>query len=325
MVAGLALLTNGVAKAADLSLEENQILFYFTYWTGQMRPIAKITVDPILSQVARYRATDMAARGYFSHVTPEGFGPNYLVQQAGYALPGWWGNSVSANYIESISAGYTTAAAAWVGWILSPPHCKHVLAQSAFYQDQTRVGIGHVYAPGSLYGHYWVIITAPPSGPSVQIDSPATLATVTCPEVAISGTAGGSPATIEYAVESTVSGTVYKALSGACTFSGTATGLVPGNNTIRVRSLNASGGVIADSSVVVQYAKYVPLEVKVSGLGIVTPMLDTRRIGTLYYMAAIPYPGWKFIGWTGTYYWPSWLLPFYMQEGMTFTANFVPM
>lgn len=118
--------------------------------------------DPTLEKVARERALDMGTRGYFSHTNPDGFGPNYLVRQAGYSLPSWYGSANDANNIESIAAGYGTVTAVWNGWLNSSGHRTHILAESDFWKAQTNYGIGYVYVPGSPYGHYWVFISAPP-------------------------------------------------------------------------------------------------------------------------------------------------------------------
>ena len=99
--------------------------------------------DPILSEVARNRALDMATRAYFSHTNPDGLGPNRLVQLEGYGLPDFWGTEDSNNFIESISAGYLDASSAWRGWLDSPPHRAHVIAGDSFYSDQTHYGIGY--------------------------------------------------------------------------------------------------------------------------------------------------------------------------------------
>ena len=118
----------------------------------------------ILAQVAREHAEDMAARDYFNPVNPDGFGPNYLVEQAGYELPDWYSQALDANNIESIAAGYTTPEAAWNGWLASPGHRTHVLGEdSDFFADQTNYGIGYAFAPGSQYTHYLVFISAPPA------------------------------------------------------------------------------------------------------------------------------------------------------------------
>lgn len=121
-----------------------------------------LTCHPILAAVARQRAADMAQRGYFSHTTPEGYGPNYLVQQAGYVLPSYYSTALDANNIESIAAGYPTAAVTWQQWMGSTPHRTQLLGLSSFFADQTQYGIGYAYNPNSPYQHYWVVITAKP-------------------------------------------------------------------------------------------------------------------------------------------------------------------
>jgi uncharacterized protein YkwD len=131
---------------------------------GQAR--AQLVCDPILAQVARARAADMAQRAYFSHVNPDGYGPNYLVKQAGYVLPDWYNPAPSANNIESIAAGYTTVAEAWSGWMSSEGHSRHLLASHDgspldFYRQQEAFGIGYWYSPDAPYRHYYVVLTAP--------------------------------------------------------------------------------------------------------------------------------------------------------------------
>ena len=126
----------------------------------QQRP--QMICSAILSRVAYERALDMGTRNYFGHTNPDGFGPNFLVEQAGYDLPSWYSQGATANNIESIAAGYTTPAAAWAGWKVSPTgHPDHVLGRIDFWREQIYYGIGYAYVPGSRYGHYWVFITAP--------------------------------------------------------------------------------------------------------------------------------------------------------------------
>lgn len=116
--------------------------------------------DPILAQVARAKAADMAERDYFGHVNPDGIGPNWLVEHSGYALPDWYEHTEDSNNIESLAGGQTNA-----GWVMadlldSPGHRQHVLGLASFFAEQTDYGIGYFYREGSQYGHYWVIITA---------------------------------------------------------------------------------------------------------------------------------------------------------------------
>ena len=161
----LSLAVAPFAAFADyvLSPEEAVIAGYMVNDPDQQRPAMQL--DPILSQVARERAQDMADRDYFSHTNPDGFAANYLVWEAGYDLPAFWGHGPADNYIESIAAGYASPADTWVDWMNSPPHRTHILAIDPFYQNQTSYGVGYAYSAHSTYHHYWVIITAPPSTP----------------------------------------------------------------------------------------------------------------------------------------------------------------
>lgn len=65
--------------------QEERIAVLMTQDPDQKR--SSLSYNPILARVARERAADMARRGYFSHVNPDGLGPNFLAAQAGYALP----------------------------------------------------------------------------------------------------------------------------------------------------------------------------------------------------------------------------------------------
>jgi uncharacterized protein YkwD len=142
------------------NLQEAQIAQFMIEHPEQQRP--SLTCHPILAQVARERAQDMADRHYFSHVNPDGYGPNYLVEQAGYDLPSYYDSTPDANNIESIAGGYATAEAAWQGWMNSPGHRTHLLGLDPFWAEQIDYGIGYVYEADSDYGHYWVVITAKP-------------------------------------------------------------------------------------------------------------------------------------------------------------------
>lgn len=129
---------------------------------------SEMVCDPTLSFVARQKAQHLASRDYFSHTTPDGYGPNRAVALAGYDLPAWWGDGIADNYIESLSGGYGSATLAFNGWLDSPGHGAHVLAEenedgsNSFYVSQTRYGVGYFYDPDSTYKRYYVFISAPP-------------------------------------------------------------------------------------------------------------------------------------------------------------------
>lgn len=114
--------------------------------------------DPILAKVARSHAKDMAERNYFGHVTPEGYGPNYRVWYAGYLHP--YSIDLTANNIESLHGGGSTASRVWESFMTSDGHRNHLLGLLSCYAEQTDYGIGYAYNSESKYQHFWVIITA---------------------------------------------------------------------------------------------------------------------------------------------------------------------
>jgi uncharacterized protein YkwD len=118
--------------------------------------------DKRLTQAARARAKDMGTRGFFSHVDPDGHGPNWHITKTGYRLPIKWTAFKGANQVESILAGHESPDAAFKMWMGSPKHVSHILALNHFYADQTRIGVGYAYVPNSPYKHYWVFLSAPP-------------------------------------------------------------------------------------------------------------------------------------------------------------------
>lgn len=127
----------------------------------QQRPLLRC--NAILTRVAQVRALDMAQRRYFSHVNPDGFGPNYLVRMAGYTLPATYGATLTSNNIESIGAGAGDAEQMWHAWLQSTKHSTHLLGANSFYAEQSDYGIGFVQVPGSPYQFYWVFISAKPA------------------------------------------------------------------------------------------------------------------------------------------------------------------
>ena len=159
----LLLLLPSSAIADALTREEQSLAKFLVGDSAQHRSRGEMQLDPILTAVARARAGDLATRRYFSHVNPDGHGPNYMLCAAGYGLPAFWGTNPTDNCVESIGAGYATPEDAWAGWMKSSSHRSHLLAQNSFYRNQTSYGVGFYSDPSSAYRRYWVIITAPPN------------------------------------------------------------------------------------------------------------------------------------------------------------------
>ncbi|NJK80781.1 MAG: hypothetical protein HC876_19960 [Chloroflexaceae bacterium] len=125
---------------------------------------ATMSCHPILEEVAREMAADMATRNYFDHINPEGLGPNELVRMAGYPLDSGYDTALAGNNIQSIGGGVGSPDTIWNAWMGSAIHKTHLLGQSDFYATQTDYGVGYYYAPESEYKHYWVVITARQDG-----------------------------------------------------------------------------------------------------------------------------------------------------------------
>lgn len=318
----LSSLASGLA--VTLLPQEEAIANYMISDPNQGRPA--LILDPIIEGVARARAKDMAVRNYFSHVNPDGVAANYLLRQAGYQLPAWWGTDPTANYVESIASGSPSAAVTWTAWMNSPPHKVHLLAQNSFFATETHYGVGYYYDPNSAYQYYWVVITAPPQ--PLEITTPAPAARVTAPSVNVAGTTDpGAAASVQFRVES-VSGTgAYQTATGVASWSGPASGLVPGRNVIRAQSLDASGKVIDEATCALTYFVEGTLTVAVSGSGSVTSALagvTSQEVGEPVTVKASPAPGYIFTGWTGSIVSGSASLSFTMRDGVSLEANFEP-
>lgn len=150
----------GQAAAITPNTEELAMAQLILNHPGQERP--EMVYDPILHMVARAKAHDLAERAFFSHVDPDGYGPNKAVTLAGYELPEWWGDDLDANFIESLVAGFLDTAGAFNSLINSAGHRDHILGEEPFFAEQTHYGIGYAHVPGSPHTRYFAIVTAPP-------------------------------------------------------------------------------------------------------------------------------------------------------------------
>src|SRR6478735_2830618 len=87
------------------------------YQELQLNGKLPITKNPLrwndtLARVAEAKALDMAKRNYFDHVSPEGYGINYFINQSGYTLNADWLKNKKENFFESIGSGHDSGEAA---------------------------------------------------------------------------------------------------------------------------------------------------------------------------------------------------------------------
>ena len=102
--------------------------------------------DPDLVMVARERSTDMAQRGYFSHVSPSGETFSSLMRSQGVSCS-WCGENIAYNNYTADQ----TVAAVLTSWMASPGHRDNILNPNF-----ARLGVG-VALGGSGMKYYTVV------------------------------------------------------------------------------------------------------------------------------------------------------------------------
>lgn len=90
--------------------------------------VGTLIEEPLLTQAAQKKAADMAEKGYFSHVTPDGKTPWYWLDLVGY-------NYTYAG--ENLAVNFTDSKDVEDAWMKSPTHRANIV-KSEF----TRIGIG---------------------------------------------------------------------------------------------------------------------------------------------------------------------------------------
>jgi uncharacterized protein YkwD len=108
--------------------------------------------NPRLASAAQRFAHDMAARHYFSHVTPGGVDLTGRVRRTGYLKGAAW-SSLSED-IDWGSSVFSTPLAAAQGWMQSPPHRKNIMDPG---MHDIGVGVAQGAAcPGGDQGVFYV-------------------------------------------------------------------------------------------------------------------------------------------------------------------------
>jgi uncharacterized protein YkwD len=101
---------------------------------------SSLALDPVLVQVARARAQDMAAKNYFAHTSPSGETAFSLLGGAGYAYTIAGENIARNNYPDSESV-----EVAMNGFMNSTGHRNNIL--DARYG---RIGVGMAIGAGGM-------------------------------------------------------------------------------------------------------------------------------------------------------------------------------
>jgi len=84
----------------------------------QEQHLAVLTINPLLNKAAELKAKDMAAKGYFAHVSPDGKAPWYWFNLVGYKYE-YAGENLAVDFTDSQDV---TAA-----WMNSPTHRANII------------------------------------------------------------------------------------------------------------------------------------------------------------------------------------------------------
>lgn len=80
--------------------------------------VGVLSTNPTLEFAAQLKANDMAGKGYFAHVSPEGVEPWHWIRQAGYQYV-YAGENLAVNFSDSVDVNNA--------WLNSPTHRANIL------------------------------------------------------------------------------------------------------------------------------------------------------------------------------------------------------
>ena len=161
LVAGLLLVQGFYLIQKSTATHDGTILANviteLTNTTRATQEAAPIVEDPLLSLAAQAKADDMARRGYFSHIDPDGIAP-------------WaWFDAVDYTYRyagENLAVNFTDSTDIEKAWVASPPHYANLIKP-----QYTRTGVG--LAEGEYKGNKTTYVVqffaAPPSGQKYSV------------------------------------------------------------------------------------------------------------------------------------------------------------
>ena len=118
----------------------------------QSQNLPTLTVNPLLNEVAQLKANDMAQKGYFAHVSPEGKAPWYWFKQVGYDYE-YAGENLAVDFTDSQDVDQA--------WMNSPTHKANIL-KGAY----TEMGTG--IATGTYQGSVTVFVAQEFGKPAVR-------------------------------------------------------------------------------------------------------------------------------------------------------------
>jgi len=137
------------------------ILSSLTNDERQSQNLGTLTVSPLLNEAAQMKANDMAAKGYFAHVSPDGKTPWYWINLVGYNFE-YAGENLAVNFSDSQDVVNA--------WMASPTHRANIVkgnyteigtaVASGMYQGQETTFVVQDYAnpmPCPMNSHIFML------------------------------------------------------------------------------------------------------------------------------------------------------------------------
>lgn len=128
-----------------------------------------LSVNPTLVEAAQLKANDMAAKGYFSHNTPDGKTPWYWFGEAGYEF----------SYAgENLAVFFGDSADVARAWMNSPSHRANILSSNfteigiataeGYYQGQPTVFVVQMFGTPAVARPLATLTTSPVLGDAAE-------------------------------------------------------------------------------------------------------------------------------------------------------------
>ena len=304
--------------------------FYIDNVSLQVATTANIPINDNFSNatvISGPTATILANNSFASKEPGE---PNFANFVGGHSL--WWTWTAPSNGIVTVTTSssiqtlvgvYTGTQVGNLAQVAASPTQVSFKANAG---TQYAIGVdGYVGATGAFtLGFSFLLDT---TLPIVTILAPLPNASLTNPFVTVTGTASDNLAVaqVQYRLENSAGTNNYQTATGTNHWSATVYGLIPGPNTVRVRSVDTSGNNSVTVTRTYNYIIVSPLTLTINGRGTVSGATNGQllAIGNTYHLTALPAVGFGFGGWSGGTNSNSTSLAFVMQTNLYLQANFV--
>ena len=117
-VFGLSVINQYLLRSTSLAAVISLALVDLTNTDRTTNDIGGLTVSPILTAAAQAKADDMAAKGYFAHVSPDGKDSWYWFKQSKYPFT-YAGENLAVDFSDSLDVERA--------WMNSPAHRANIL------------------------------------------------------------------------------------------------------------------------------------------------------------------------------------------------------